>query len=88
MARLTKRDAEALLERYDADPVGALTVALAKAIDAPAGATWPELLFSAALSESRRAALINGETAALDALAVELNEARQLAAMRPMTGCA
>jgi hypothetical protein len=60
---------------YDADPIGALTVALRIVLAMP-DATWPELLAAAPLADSRRAALLVGEEGALDRLASELNELR------------
>ena len=77
VARLTKRAVEELLVAYDADPVGALTVALRTVLDRP-GATWPELVAAGGFADTRRAALLLGEERALDALAAELNERRSL----------
>jgi hypothetical protein len=75
VTRLRKTDAEALLERYDADPIAALTAALRVALDAPE-LSWPELLAVAALDERRRQELLAGDQRALDRLAAELNETR------------
>lgn len=69
---------ERLLGAYDADPVGALSVALRTVLDEAADATWPDLLARATITDSSRAALLNGEQAALDALAADLNEFRSL----------
>ena len=77
VARLTKRAVEELLVAYDADPVGALTVALRTVLDRP-GAAWPELVAAGGFADTRRAALLLGEERALDALAAELNERRSL----------
>jgi hypothetical protein len=77
ITRLTKRDVEALLTAYDADPVAALTVALRRLLDRD-DASWPELVGAAPLTDTRRAALLVGEQRALDGLAAELNEARSL----------
>ena len=77
MPRLAKRHAEALLARYDDDPVGALRAALAVVLARP-GASFADLVAAAPLDPARRAALLAGEVAALDALAAELNEARGL----------
>ena len=77
MARLTKRDVEALLASYDLDPVGALTVALRRVLE-HSDASWPDLLASAGFTDTRRAALLVGEERALDSLAAELNELRSL----------
>ena len=77
MGRLTKRAVEELLAGYDADPVGALTVALRRVVERPE-ATWPELVAAAGFDDTRRAALLIGEERALDTLAAELNERRTL----------
>ena len=77
-AALRKRDVEALLDRFDDDPVGALTIALRRLLGRP-DATWPELLDAAPLSPDRRHALASADQDALDALAGELNELRSLA---------
>ena len=77
MARLTKRDAERLLADYDADPVGALTVAL-RITTGRRNAGWDELVASATDDPQRRAALVTRDVFALDALARELNELRGL----------
>ena len=77
-AVLRKRDVEALLDRFDDDPVGALTIALRRVLGRPE-ATWSELLAAAPLSPDRRQALAAGDQDALDALARELNELRTLA---------
>ena len=75
--RLAKRDVEALLREYDADPVAALTRAL-RVVLGRADATWVELLDLAPLTEARRRLLRTGDPAALDELAAELNEQRDL----------
>lgn len=77
MTRLSKFDVEALMNGYDADPLSALTAALAKVLDRPE-LGWRELLAAAPLSPARRAALLAHEQAALDELARELNELRTL----------
>ena len=77
MARLRKPDVEALFERYDTDPIGALTSALRRVLDRPDGA-WQELLTAAPIDTERRALLARGDTATLDELARELNEQRTL----------
>lgn len=77
-AMLRKRDVEALLDRFDDDPVGALTTALQRVLGRP-GATWPELLDAAPVSPDRRQALSVADQGALDALVRELNELRSLA---------
>lgn len=77
-AMLRKRDVEALLDRFDDDPVGALTIALQRVLGRP-GATWLELLEAAPVSPERRRALAAEDQGALDDLARELNELRTLA---------
>ncbi|MFM8310792.1 MAG: hypothetical protein ACKOAZ_02725 [Ilumatobacteraceae bacterium] len=77
MGRLRKADVEALLDRYDDDPVGALIVALRRVLDRPAG-RWEELLDASGLPASRVAALRAGDQRSLDELAAELNEQRSL----------
>jgi hypothetical protein len=78
IARLKKRDVEALLIRYDQDPIAALTTALRIVLERPDG-LWPDLIAAAPFSETRRAAVLLGEEGALDDLAAELNELRDLA---------
>ena len=63
---------------YDDDPVAALTSALRRVLDQP-DATWPELVASAGFSDTRTAALLIAEEGALDELAREMNELRELA---------
>ena len=77
-AMLRKRDVEALLDCFDDDPVGALTVALRRVLGRP-DATWLELLDAAPMSPERRRVLAAADQDALDALAGELNEMRTLA---------
>ena len=77
-AMLRKRDVEALLDGFDDDPVGALTIALRRVLRRP-DATWLELLEAAPVSPERRRALAAEDQDALDALARELNELRTLA---------
>ena len=68
---------ESLLAGYDDDPVAALTTALRIVLEQP-GATWPELVTRAGFADTRTAALLVAEEGALDALARELNELREL----------
>jgi hypothetical protein len=75
VARLTKRDVEAMLATYDADPVQSLHVALGRVLDRP-DATWPALVAATGLPDTERAALARADPAALDALARTLNELR------------
>ncbi len=77
MTRLKKAQVEALLRDFDADPVAALTAALRVVLEQPS-AQWKELLAVAAFPNARRARLLAGDQDALDELAAELNEARDL----------
>ena len=77
MTRLNKFDVEAMLNGYDANPVAALTSALAKVLDRP-GADWGSLVAAAPFDDSRRALLLAGDQAALDRLVADLNELRTL----------
>ena len=74
---MKKAHVEALLGDYDTDPIGALTAALRIVLDEPVG-DWDSLLAAAKFSDTRRARLQLGEQGALDELAAELNEAREL----------
>ena len=80
--RLTKRDVETLLEHYDADPVGALSVALHRHLPGPhrgpAERSWEDLVAATGFDADRAAALVARDQAALDGLAGELNELRAL----------
>lgn len=77
MTTLNKRDVEQLMADYDDNPVGALTTALQVALDAP-DLEWTELVKAAGFSCARRIRLQAQETAALDELLVQLNEARAI----------
>ena len=77
MTRLDKRDVERLLDSYDRDPVAALSVALEKVLDL-AGAAWPQLVYAAGLDPARTERLLAAQPNALDELATELNEQREL----------
>jgi hypothetical protein len=77
MAQLTKRQVESLLASYDHDPVGALTTALQIVLELP-GATWRELVEATRLGEERKHPLVAEHLDALDRLAAELNELREL----------
>jgi hypothetical protein len=77
IARLTKRDAESLLNDFDRDPVAALTIALRVALDQH-DANWPTLIAATGFTETRAAALLTAESRALDELAAELNELREV----------
>jgi len=76
--RLTKRNVEALLDRYDIDPIGALTTALRRLLEMP-DARWDELLRAGPFTGAERARLGHGDDDALDELVGELNENRDLA---------
>ncbi len=78
MTALKKRDVELLLDRYDTDPVAALTEALRVALDRP-DLDFTALVKLAGFSCARRIRLQAQEPAALDELLAELNERRALA---------
>ncbi len=78
MTALKKRDVELLLDRYDTDPVAALTEALRVALDRP-DLDFTALVKLAGFSCARRIRLQAKEPAALDELLAELNERRALA---------
>lgn len=77
LTRLNKFDAERLMERYDADPVGALTQALQVVLDRPHD-DWTTLVKAAGFTCARRILLQAADPSALDDLAAELNELRAL----------
>jgi hypothetical protein len=72
---LKKRDVEAMLAGYEADPVGALTDALRLALDLP-DSDWTALVKAAGFGCARRIRLQAADPAALDELLVDLNELR------------
>ena len=76
MTALRKSDVERLLAEYDADPVGALTVALRVTLDEPA-LDWTDLVKMAGFDCATRIRLQAADPSALDALLVDLNELRQ-----------
>jgi hypothetical protein len=77
MTRLTKHDAEALLDLVDTEPVGVLSRMLRKVLDAPQ-ASWDELVARLPFPAERRQALLALDPDALYDLAAELNERREL----------
>lgn len=77
MPTLRKRDVEALLATYDADPVAALTAALRIVLDRP-DADYRTLVTTGPFDDERRTRLLAGDVATLDALTRELNETRHL----------
>ena len=77
MPTLRKRDVEALLATYDADPVAALTAALRIVLDRP-DADYRTLVTTGPFDDERRTRLLVGDVATLDALTRELNETRCL----------
>lgn len=81
VAKLTKAQVEALLATYDSAPIDSLTTVLRIALDAPT-LDWVALLELAGFSDMRRQRLLRGEPAALDELAGELNEVREVSAHR------
>lgn len=80
---MTKRDVERLWDRYDDDPIAALTEALAVVLDAPVAAHdeggFAHLVARAPFGPERRSQLLRHDVAALDELARQLNEDRSLA---------
>ena len=66
-----------MLDGYDADPIGALTVALRLVLDQPQAA-WEALVIAARVDDADRHALQLGDQHALDHLLRELNELRTL----------
>ena len=62
---------------FDVDPIGTLTVALRRALDAP-HATWDELLELPGIGDERADLLRRGDVAALDRLFADLNELRTI----------
>ncbi len=81
IARLTKRQAERLLDDYDDDPIAALTDAL-RTLTGRKEADWDELTHAATISPAKRLQLLDGSPDVLDALVRELNELRALDARR------
>jgi hypothetical protein len=81
VTELKKRDVERLMTDYDTDPVGALTAALQVTLDRP-DLEWTALVKLAGFGCARRIRLQARETAALDELLVELNEARSVRSER------
>jgi hypothetical protein len=77
MGRLRKGDVERMMGGYDLDPIGALTVALRRVMDAP-DASWEDLLRTAGFTCDRRIRLHTADPAALDELLRDLNELRTL----------
>ncbi len=75
VARLRKRDVEAMLALYDSDPIAAVTLAMQTVLEQP-GTDFRTLVELASFDIERRARLMAGEVDALDALVRELNELR------------
>ena len=78
MTRLGKAHVEALLTTYDATPVEALIAAMRIVFASPT-LEWAELVQLADFPPERRARLLASEPVALDELAAELNELREVA---------
>lgn len=77
--RLRKRDVEALMGQIDTDPIGALTAALAIALDRRREQlSFDELLALAPLTDTERDRFRSRNPEALDELAARLNEQRTL----------
>ena len=77
MTTLRKRDVEAMMTRYEYDPLAALTDALRVVLDLPQ-ADWPALLDAAGFTTHRRRRLEQLDQRAFDELLTELNELRGL----------
>jgi hypothetical protein len=77
LARLTKRDAEAMMDLVDRDLLGVLTRMLGKVLDRP-GAQWETLVALGGFTAERSALLLARDRSALYDLAAELNELRSL----------
>ena len=82
MARLTKRDAEVLMDAVDGDPLAVMTQMLGKVLDRP-GARWEALVAGGGFPAERAARLLARDRNALYELAAELNELRGLEHDRP-----
>ncbi len=74
---LTKRDIEELLDAYDIDPTGALTVALSKIVGTPVSG-WTTALTFVPESIAPQSRLRECEIGALDAVVKHLVENRRL----------
>lgn len=81
MTALRKRDVEALWQRFDADPVGALGDAL-RVVLGTDEADWTALVKAAGFTCARRILLQARDQSALDDLARELSEMRSLSPAR------
>lgn len=81
MSPLRKREVEQMWQRYDTDPVGALSDALRRVLDTDE-ADWTALVKRAGFTCARRILLQARDQAALDELARELNELRSLSPAR------
>jgi hypothetical protein len=77
LARLTKRDAETMMDAVDHDLITVLTRMLGKVLDKPE-AEWETLVVSAEFPAERAARLLARDRIALYELATELNELRSL----------
>jgi hypothetical protein len=77
MRRLRKADVERMMASFDADPVAALSGALAHILGFD-DADWASLLARCEFPGERTTALLRGDQAALDALLRDLNELRTI----------
>ena len=75
MSRLKKLDVVQMMERYDHDPVTALTEALRIVLDEPEG-EWTAMVKTAGFSCAQRIRLQGHDPAAMDELLTYLNELR------------
>ena len=77
MRKLTKREVETLLDTYDDDPMGALSVAISLTQEEMLD-SWSEVVQKAELDENRAHRLREGHTEACDELLKRLVENRSL----------
>ena len=77
MRSLTKRDAEDLMNNYDADPQQALTKALRIVTGMP-NASWRSLVAQVSPDLEHRELLYGADQSSLDKLAQHLNERRSI----------
>jgi hypothetical protein len=77
MRKLTKFEVERMLNTYDQDPLGTLSLAISLAKEVSV-TSWTELVQTLGYDETRTNNLRNGQTDALDELLKSLVEDRSL----------
>ena len=77
MRKLTKFEVERMLNTYDQDPLGTLSLAISLAKEVSV-TSWTELVQTLGYDETRTKNLRNGQTDALDELLKSLVEDRSL----------